>query len=83
MKRKILVVSAVSIIVTAVIANYDYVKAENPKVIRSQGNLVLEDGSSMAVYSSDIHYLQEEIDYLFRELPNYSNERNDSILEED
>ena len=70
MKKKILAICAVSIIITAAVTNHGYVRAES-KAIQSYGNLVLRDGSQMAIYSSDIQYLKEELDRLFGEIPNY------------
>lgn len=83
MKKKILTICAVSIIATALVTNHDYVKAES-KTIQSRGNLVLRDGSQMAIYSSDIQYLKEELNRLFGEIPNYyNNSDDDSFLEEE
>lgn len=39
----------------------------------SRGNFILESGE-VAVYASDIDYLQSEIDALFREIPRLSND---------
>lgn len=83
MKKKILVICAVSIIVTAAVANHDYVKAES-KTIHSYGNLAFGDGSLIAVYSSDIQHLKEELDRLFGEIPNYyNNSDKDSLIGEE
>lgn len=72
MKKRILVISAVSIIVTAIVASHGYVNAAAvSNTIRSRGNLVLGDGDAMAIYSKDIQYLQDELDMLYRELPYY------------
>lgn len=38
------------------------------EAIHSKGNLVLREGQETAVYASDIHYLQEEMDRLYAEL---------------
>lgn len=82
MKKKILAICAVSIMVTAVVTNHDYVKAASKK-IQSYGNLVLRDGRQMAIYSSDIQYLKEELDSLFKELPNYYNNSDDDSFPEE
>ena len=81
MRRKIFIISAVGIIVTAAVTNHDYAKAQS-KVIRSYGNLVFGDGSRIAVYSSDIQYLKEELDRLFGEIPNNSYD-SDPLMEEE
>lgn len=70
MKKKILVICAVSIIAVAAVTKQDYVKAES-KTIQSRGNLVFGGDGQTAVYSSDIQYLKEELDGLFDEIPNY------------
>lgn len=83
MKKKILVACAVSIMVTAAVTDHDYAKAES-KTIRSYGNLAFGDGSQIAVYSSDIRHLKEELDRLFGEIPSYyKNSDKDSFLEEE
>lgn len=83
MRKKILMICAVSIIATAVVTNQDYAKAAS-RTIQSYGNLVLRDGSQMAIYSSDVQYLKEELDSLFNELPHYyNNSEDDSFLEEE
>ena len=83
MKKKILVACAVSIMVTAVVTDHDYAKAES-KTIRSYGNLAFGDGSQIAVYSSDIQHLKEELDRLFGEIPSYyNNSDNDSLIGEE
>ena len=77
MKKKLLVISAVSITVTAIVSNSGYVNAATvSNTIRSRGGLVLEDGSTMAIYSGDIQYLQDELDMLYGELPYYHNNEN-------
>lgn len=68
MKKKILVVCAVSTIITTAVAHHDYARAES-KTIQSHGNLMFRDGSQTAVCSSDIQYLKEELDRLFGEIP--------------
>lgn len=81
MKKKIVVICAVSMIAAA--ANRDYVKAES-RTIRSNGNLAFGDGSQTAVYSSDIRHLKEELDRLFGEIPDYYNDcGNDSLIGEE
>lgn len=81
MKRKTIVTAAVSVMAAAIMANLDYAQAAAQNSIRSHGNLAFADGSSMVIYSSDIHYLQGEIEDLFAELPSdYVN--NDSLTEE-
>ena len=67
MKKKISVICAVSIIAAAVLTNRGYARAES-KAIQSHGNLMFEDGSRTAVCSSDIQYLEEELDRLFGEI---------------
>ncbi len=37
------------------------------EAIHSKGNLVFREGQEVAVYASDIHYLQEEVDRLYAE----------------
>lgn len=69
MRKKISVICAVGIMVTATAASRNYARAES-NTIRSYGNLVFGDGSRTAVYSSDIQYLKGELDGLFGEIPN-------------
>lgn len=69
MKKKILAACAVSMIVVMDLTNHDYARAES-KTIQSHGNLMFRDGGQTAVFSSDIQYLQEELDRLFGEIPN-------------
>lgn len=68
MRKKILIISAVGIIVTAAATSHDYVRAEST-AIRSHGNLVFGDNGQITVHSSDIQYLKEELDRLFGEIP--------------
>lgn len=69
MRKKILAVGAVSLVITGIASDHVFANAEGTKMIHSKGNIVLEDGSSMAVYSEDIDYLRQEIEALFREIP--------------
>lgn len=84
MKKKILAVGAISLVITGIASNHFFVKAEETKTLRSKGNIMLENGSSMAIYSEDLDYLQKEIDALFREIPVSHNDVDDnSFLEEE
>lgn len=46
-----------------------YVESEAAAAnIGSKGNFVLEDGENVSFYSSDIYYLQDELESLFNEI---------------
>lgn len=64
MKKKT-VAATVIIVLGVVIAGFPVSAGQN---IRSQGNIVFENGD-MALYASDIDYLQNEIDNLYDEIP--------------
>lgn len=69
MKKKILVVCAACMIVAVAGIDHNQARAES-KTIQSYGNLMFRDENQIAVYSSDIQYLKEELDRLFGEIPN-------------
>lgn len=84
MKKKILAVGAISLVITGIASDHVFANAEETKTIHSKGNIVLEDGSSMAIYSEDLDFLQEEINALFREIPVSRNSAEEnSVLEEE
>lgn len=84
MRKKILAVGAISFVIIGIASNHVFVNAEETKTIHSKGNIMLEDGSLMAIYSEDLDYLQQEIEVLFREIPVSHNDVDDnSFLEEE
>lgn len=72
MRKKIISAGVAGICMAAVFTVTDslYVKADEPETPKSQGNIIMEDfgEGSVALYSSDIYYLQEELNELFKEL---------------
>lgn len=72
MSKKIILAGVAGICMTAAFTTVDsiYVKADETEVLQSQGNIIAEDfgEGSVALYSSDIYYLQEELNKLFKEM---------------
>ena len=81
MRRKILTICAACITAAAILTNYSYARASEPEEIQSRGNLVLEDGGGMVVNTSDIHYLQEELETLFGELKGFGPDYDELPVE--
>ena len=76
MKKKIITTIAAGIIIVAAAGEYDTF-ASTEQTMRSRGNMKLDDGA-VAVYSSDIHYLQAELEDLFKELPTHGNNEEET-----
>lgn len=72
MSKRIIMAGAAGICMAAVFTAADsiYVKADEPEELKSRGNIIAEDfgEGSVALYSSDIYYLQEELNELFKEI---------------
>ena len=72
MKKKIILSGAAGICLAVVFtaANNMDVNAYEPVELKSQGNFIAEDfgEGSVALYSSDIYYLHEELNELFKEI---------------
>ena len=63
--------AGIGMIIAFLVSGNLYVKAEPAKMLQSQGNVVI-DGfgeGTITLYSSDINYLQEELNKLFAEIP--------------
>ena len=71
-------ISATTIVCAAISMAVFPSYAVNVGNINSKGNIVLEDGE-VALYASDIDYLQNEIDNLFDEIPDEDKILTDSI----
>lgn len=75
MKKKIIMAIAAGVVLVAAAGGRDTFAA-SAQTVRSRGNIRLDDGR-MAVYSSDIHYLQAELEDLFKELPTHVEEEKE------
>lgn len=68
MKRKTLIMLTAALLIASGIS-LTGITAYADSVVKSKGNFVLRD-ETMAIYSSDIDYLQSEIEALLNELHN-------------
>lgn len=86
MNKKIMLTGAagISMAIAFMASDHIYVKANAAEILKSRGNVIVENAGtdSVVLYSSDIEYLQEELDGLFAELPdNGGNENTNHIAE--
>ena len=70
MKKKIILAGITCVSVIFMAFSKMYVKADEPKSVQSQGNVMVENAGAgtVAMYASDIHYLREEIKRLSEEI---------------